>query len=128
MNFFPASSYRINEEDQKSDESELFNNLNINQNLTESDINNFDVKSQLEHQIQIRETKYSGWIFGKINSMTIKFHKTGEYKSSSYVEISVRSNAILNIENNDKYCFLWSILAYSHPYENRPPSRVKNYK
>ena len=33
----------------------------------------------------------------------------------SYVKISVRSSAILNIENNDKYCFLCSILAYLHP-------------
>ena len=48
-------------------------NLNINHNLTESDINNIDVRSQLEHQIQVQETKESGWIFGKINSTKISF-------------------------------------------------------
>ena len=42
----------INEEDQRSDETELFINLNINNNLTETDINYIDVQSQLEHQIQ----------------------------------------------------------------------------
>ena len=47
--------YKINEEDQRSDETDLFINLNINHNLTESDINDIDVKSQLEHQIQIQE-------------------------------------------------------------------------
>ena len=26
-------------------------------------------------------------------------------------KIPIRSNAILNIQNNDKYCFIWSILA-----------------
>ena len=46
-------------------------NLKINNNLTESDIDNIDVKSQLEHQIQIQEMKGSGWIFDKINSMKI---------------------------------------------------------
>ena len=46
---FSASFYKINEEDQRSDEIELFINLNINNNLTETDINNIDVKSQLEH-------------------------------------------------------------------------------
>ena len=46
---FSASSYRINEEDQRSDETELFINLNIIRNLTESDINNIDINSQLEH-------------------------------------------------------------------------------
>ena len=47
---FSASFYKINEEDQRSDEIEIFINLNFNNNLTESDINNIDVKSQLEHQ------------------------------------------------------------------------------
>ena len=77
---FSASFYKINEEDQRSDEIELFINLNINNNLTETDINDVDVKSQLEHQIQIQETKESGWIFDKINSMKIRFYKTGENK------------------------------------------------
>ena len=54
-----ASFYKINEEDQRSDEIELFFNLKINHNLTESDIDNIDVRSQLEHQIQIQETKES---------------------------------------------------------------------
>ena len=57
---FSASYYKINEGDQRSDEIELFTNLKINNNLTETDINNIDVKSQLEHQIQVQETKESG--------------------------------------------------------------------
>ena len=35
---------------------------------------------------------------------------------------------MLNIENNDEYCFLWSILASLHPCENSHPSRVKIYR
>ena len=70
---FSASFYKINEEDQRKNEIKLYINLNINHNLTESDINNIDVRSQLEHQIQIQETKESGWIFDKTNSMKISF-------------------------------------------------------
>ena len=62
---FSASFYKINEEDQRYNEIELYMNLKINHNLTESDIDNIDVRSQLEHQIQIQETKESGWIFDK---------------------------------------------------------------
>ena len=40
----------------------------------------------------------------------------------------MRSNAILNIANNDKYCFIWSILAYLHPCNNNHPNIVSNYK
>ena len=77
---FPASFYKINEEDQRSDEIERIINLNINNNSTETDINDVDVKSQLEHQIQIQETKECGWIFDKIKSMKIRFYQTGENK------------------------------------------------
>ena len=69
---FSASIYKIKEEDQRSDEIELFFDLNINKNLTESDIDNIDIKSQLDHQIQIQETKESDWIFDKIIAMKKK--------------------------------------------------------
>ena len=72
--------------------------------------------------------KDSGWRFDKINSMTVYFYKTGEMDGRSYVKIPLRSNAILNIENNDEYCFLWSILAFLHPCKNNHPNRVLNYK
>ena len=124
---FSASFYKINEEDQRSNEIELHVNLKINNNLTESDIDNIDVRSQLDHQIQIQETKESGWIFDKVNSMKISFYKTTELNGSSYVKIPLRTSAILNVQNNDKYCFIWSILASLHPCENDHPNRVNNY-
>ena len=61
----------------------FFINLNIDHNLTESDNDVIDVRSLLEHQIQVQETKESGWIFDKIFSMEISFHKTGELNGSS---------------------------------------------
>ena len=124
---FSASFYRLNEEDQRNNENELYINLKINNNLTESDIDNIDIRSQLEQQIQVQETKESGWIFDKINSMKISFYKTTELDGTSYVTIPLRSNAILNVQNKDKYCFSWSILASLHPCENSHPSRVNNY-
>ena len=101
--------------------------LKVFHNLTESDIDIVDVTSQLEHQIQVQETKESGWMFDKINSMKISFYKTGELNGSSYVKIPLRSSAILNIQNIDKYCFFWSILASLDPRENDHPNRVSNY-
>ena len=48
------------EDNQVLDETELFDTLNINHNLTETDIDNIDVKSPLEYQIQQQEVKDSG--------------------------------------------------------------------
>ena len=68
----------------------------INQNITESDKNNLDIKPQLEHQNQIQEKKDSGRFFDIINSVRLRFYKNGELNSSSYVKIPLSSNAILN--------------------------------
>ena len=87
---FSASFYKINEEDQRYNEIELYINLKSKHKLKESDIDNIDVRSQLEHQIQIQEMKKSGWIFDKINSMKISFYKTIELNGSSYVKIPLR--------------------------------------
>ena len=57
--------------------------------------------------------------------MNKSFYKTGEINGSSYVKIPLRSNAILNIKNNDKYGFLWSTLASLHPSDNSHPTRIK---
>ena len=62
---FSASFDKQNEDNQVVDETELFINLNINHNLTQTDIDNIDVKSPLEHQIQQEKMKYSGWRFDK---------------------------------------------------------------
>ena len=59
--------------------------------------------------------------------MKISFYKTTELNSTSYVKIPLRSNAILNVQKNDKYCFIWSILASLHPCENTHTSRKNNY-
>ena len=72
--------------------------------------------------------KNSGWRFDKINSMTIYFYQTGIMKGSNYIKIPLMSNAILNVENNDEYCFLWSIIASLHPCNKNHPNRVSNYK
>ena len=59
--------------------------------------------------------------------MKRSLYKTVELNGTSYVKLPLRSNAILNVQNNDKYCFVWSILASLHLCENTHPSRVNNY-
>ena len=54
---FSARFDKQDEEDQLLDETELFINLNNNHNLTQTDIDNIDVVSSLEHQIQQQEMK-----------------------------------------------------------------------
>ena len=58
---FSARFDKQDENDQVLDETGIFINLNINHNLTQTDIDNIDVKYPLEHQIEHQEMKNSGW-------------------------------------------------------------------
>ena len=49
------------EDYQLKDKTELFNNLSINHNLTQGDLDNINIISPLECQIQQQEMKDSGW-------------------------------------------------------------------
>ena len=93
------------EDDQVTNEIEFHINLKINQIITESEIDNIDIRSQLEPQIQNQETKDSGWKIDKITSM-IFFYKTNELIGPIYIKTPLRFPAVLNIQNEDKLCFL----------------------
>ena len=73
---FSARFHKQDEDGELLEETELIINLNINHNLTETDVNNNDVVSSLEYQKQQQEMKDSGWRFDKLYSMTIYFYKT----------------------------------------------------
>ena len=60
--------------------------------------------------------------------MIVYFYKTGEMDGRSSIKIPLRSSAILNIRSDDKYCFLWSLLAYLHPCNSNHLNRVTNYE
>ena len=46
------------------------------------------------------------------------FDKATEMNGSSYGKTPLRSSAILKIENDDKFCFILSIVAHPHPCSN----------
>ena len=96
-------------------EAEMVVNLSMVNNLTQSEIDNANIQWEVEARKQNLEMKDSGWHFQRVNSMTISFYNTGYMDGSSYVKIPLRSSAILNNKNDDKYCFLWSILANLYP-------------
>ena len=72
---FPASFVKQDEDYQILDQIELYINLDINQNLTQSDINYIDVRFQLEQQIRNQGSKDTGRRLDIFDSMTIFFLK-----------------------------------------------------
>lgn len=58
------------------------------------------------------QSKGSGLVFTKITKSICKIYKIKYLKGSSYKKLEFKSSSIINIQNTDNKCFLWSILAY----------------
>ena len=71
QSIFSARFDKQDEDAEVLDKTDSFNNLNNNHNLMERDINSIDTESPSELQVRNQQTKYSGWMFDKIKSMTI---------------------------------------------------------
>ena len=63
----------------------------------------------------------SGFQFQEIEEVILEIYKVRDIQASSYIELPGKYNdskSIINIKNNDQYCFLWCILAYLYPVED----------
>ena len=72
--------------------------------------------NEISHQIDELEQEDSGYIFGSIKKLTVKKFRYYDIRASSYCKIHksfCSSTSIVNIQNDDIYCFLWSILAHN---------------
>ena len=63
---FPGKFDKQDEDNQVIDEIELFIILIINHNVTESDLDNIDIKTPLKQQIQAQEMKDLVWRLDKV--------------------------------------------------------------
>ena len=64
----------------------------------------------------------AGWYFKEVFSLEIHIVNYKPIKGSSYIPLPdfiMRKKAIINMENKDNKCFLWSILRYLHPIEKQ---------
>ena len=75
------------------------------------------IKEILE-KISIFQKNGSGWYFKEVISLEIHTVNYKPMKGSTYIPLPdflMRKKAIINIQNKDKKCFLWSVLRYLHP-------------
>ena len=126
IRFYANVRYLKNQEDEPPEIENHYVGVDIIDNSTRLQLNDIDIMSELDNEIDRRDMEGSGWNVQGINHLKIYFHKTNPINGRTYIKFPIRSNAILNIQNNDSYCFLWSILASIHP-TNKDPQRVSKY-
>ena len=72
---FSARFDKQGKDGQILDETEIYKNLGINRSLKRIEIDNINVRFQLEDQIITRQMKDIGWRFDKCVPMTVYFFK-----------------------------------------------------
>ena len=72
----------------------------------------------------------SGWVYQSVENFRVYLFDYTAIRGGSYILTppSLRKKqAIVNVKNNDEYCFLWSIVAALHPAEEHA-DRISNYR
>ena len=89
-------------------------------NLEKTDVKVFLKKmiKEILENMNIYQKKGSGWYFKEVLGLEIHIVEYKPMKGGSYIslpEFIRKKKSIINIQNKDNKCFLWSILRYLHP-------------
>ena len=94
-----------------TDESELYN----------------EMKHEIEEEIQkVQNAEGSGWQFLKVIKLVLHTTKWEPIYGSSYIPLDpylANKKAIINMQNEDDKCFMWSVLRALYP-KNIHPERI----
>ena len=99
-------------------------------NVFKNQYEELDESNELNHQIDEFEQGEIGYIFDSIKKLAVKMFKYHDIRASSYCKLPksfCNSKSIVNIQNNDNYCFLWSILAHKYKVDNHR-ERVSHFE
>ena len=91
-------------------------------NLEKTDVK--VILSQMLKEIMVILANYqrngSGWYFKEVISLEIHIGDFKPIKGSSYIPLPdflMKKKSIINIQNKDNKCFLWSVLRYLRPVQ-----------
>ena len=79
-----------------------------------------DTHNTLIQKLDDEQLEGSGFVFQEIEEVILEIYKVNDIQASSWVELPGKhkdSKSIINIKNNDQYCFLWCVLAQLYPVE-----------
>ena len=86
----------------------------------------------LEEMQKVEQAEGSGWIFVKVENLTLHTDIWDPIKASSYIDLPKElknKNAIINMKNEDNNkCFLWCVLRALNPKDEHPERIDKDLK
>ena len=103
----------------------ILESTNINEIYQEM-VNEIEVEIQ-----QVEEAAGSGWVFLKIENLTLHTSKWDPLNAGSYIDLPKElknKKAIINMQNEGDKCFLWCVLRALNPTNSHPERVDKNLK
>ena len=101
---------------EETDESELYN----------------EMVEEIEEEIQkVQNAEGSGWMFFKVIKLVLHTTKWEPLYGSSYIPLDpylANKKALINMQNEDDKCFMWSVLRALYPKDNHPERIDKDLK
>ena len=87
------------------------------------------IHNTLLQKLDDEQLEGSGFVLNGIVNVILEKYKVNDKQASSWVELPEKyknNESIINIKNDDHFCFLWCILAHLCPVENHK-DRTSNY-
>ena len=101
---------------EETEESELYN----------------EMVEEIEEEIQkVQNPEGSGWQFLKVIKLVLHTTKWEPLYGSSYIPLDpylANKKALINMQNEDDKCFMWSVLRALYPKDNHPERIDKDLK
>ena len=90
---------------------------------------NLNFHNSLMQKLDDVQLEGSGFVLNGIINVIMEVYKVNDIQASSWVELPEKyknNKSIINIKNDDQFCFLWCILARLFPVEGHK-NRTSNY-
>ena len=120
-------SEEVLEGEEPSSEEEIITHFNLGTLQTNTGTVPQDLQEQLEQRIDEHEGRGSGLVYRGLMSVDFSFYRLQDMTGGSYVELPSINHSILNIKNDDQFCFFWSVLAFLFPAKDHR-SLTSSYK
>ena len=101
-------------------------NYNHTQTAFGTNPNNHNILMQ---KLDDEQLEGSGFVLNGIVNVILEIYKVNDIQASSWVELPEKyknNKSIMNIKNDDQFCFLWCILAHLFPVEDHK-NRTSSY-
>ena len=90
---------------------------------------NPNIHNILMQKLDDEQLEGSGFVLNGIVNVIMEVYKVNDIQASSWVELPEKyknNKSIINIKNDDQFCFLWCILAHLFPVEDHK-NRTSSY-